>query len=82
MLYWFQRKRKESATVQILKLTAGDRLELKKAHPCGCAVFRLVRVGGVCRIICTKCGRDTDIDRIKLERAVRRILPAEQSEVT
>ena len=63
--------------MQILKLTAGDRLELKKPHPCGCSVFRLVRVGGVCRIICTGCGRDTDVDRVKLERAVRRILPPE-----
>ena len=43
--------------MQILKLTAGDRLELKKPHPCGGSVFRLVRVGGVCRVVCEKCGR-------------------------
>lgn len=60
--------------MQILKLMAGDRLELKKPHPCGSFVFRLVRVGSECRVICEKCGRDTDVDRIKLERAVRRIL--------
>ncbi len=65
--------------MQILKLTAGDRLELKKPHPCGGSVFRLVRVGGVCRVVCEKCGRDTEVDRIKLERAVRRILPPEQT---
>ena len=61
--------------MQILKLTAGDRLELKKPHPCGCPVFRLVRVGSICRVVCTGCGRDMDIDRVKLEKAVRKILP-------
>lgn len=59
----------------ILKLTPDSLAELKKPHPCGGKIFRIVRVGSLCRIICVTCGRDMEIDRVKLENAIRRILP-------
>lgn len=60
--------------MQIVRLTANSRVELKKPHPCGGRVFLIVRVGGVCRVRCTTCGRDTEVDRLKLERAVKRVI--------
>ena len=62
--------------MQILKLLPDMQVELKKPHPCGTARFRILRVGSICRVVCLGCGRDMDIDRIKLERAVKRIEPA------
>lgn len=62
--------------MQILKLQPNSLVELKKPHPCGEKRFRILRVGSVCRIVCLGCGRDMDLDRIKLERAVKCIEPA------
>ena len=65
--------------MQIIKLSPNTTAELKKPHPCGGRHFLILRVGGVCRVRCTTCGRDTEIDRIKLERAIKRILPEENN---
>lgn len=57
--------------VQILKLLPEMVVELKKPHPCGKRDFRIMRVGSICRIVCLSCGRDLEIDRIKLEKAIK-----------
>ena len=51
-----------------------DIVELKKAHPCGGKIFRIVRVGSEVRVICETCGRDMTLDRVKLEKAIKQIL--------
>ncbi len=59
----------------IIKLQPNDRIKLKKKHPCGGDVFRVVRVGSEVRIICELCSRDMTIERIKLEKAIKQMLP-------
>lgn len=66
-------------TDEILRLFPEDRLELKKPHPCGGRVFRILRAGSDVRILCETCGRDMVLDRIKLEKAVKRKLPTEET---
>ncbi|MBQ8858870.1 MAG: DUF951 domain-containing protein [Clostridia bacterium] len=66
-------------TDEILRLFPEDRLELKKPHPCGGRVFRILRAGSDVRILCETCGRDMMLDRIKLEKAVKRKLPTEET---
>jgi hypothetical protein len=61
------------AYMQILKLLPDMQVELKKPHPCGDRRFRILRVGSICRVVCLGCGRDMDLDRVKLERAIKRI---------
>lgn len=63
--------------MNILKFAVGDLLELKKPHPCGTNRMRVARVGSDIRILCVGCGRDMTLPREKLEKAVRRILPAD-----
>lgn len=63
--------------MQILKINVGDTLELKKQHPCGCKLFRVMRVGSEIRIVCENCGRDLVLDRVKLEKAIKSIRPAQ-----
>lgn len=58
----------------ILPLRPEDRIQMKKPHPCGGKVFRVVRVGSEVRVICETCGRDMNIDRVKLEKAIKQIL--------
>ena len=59
--------------MQILKIEVGDILTMKKPHPCGYATFKVLRVGSDIRIVCTNCGRDLTIDRIKLEKSIKHI---------
>jgi hypothetical protein len=63
--------------MQIIPLRAGDRLRLKKPHPCGGSVFSVLRVGSEVRVRCETCNRDMAVDRIKLEKAIRQIIKAE-----
>ncbi len=68
--------------MEIIKFNVGDIIELKKPHPCGTKEFTVLRVGGEMRIVCRGCGRDMNIDRLKLEKATRRIIQNENKEVT
>lgn len=61
----------------ILRMSPGDLLELKKPHPCGTSRFLVLRTGSEVRVRCAGCGRDMTFDRLKLEKAVRRVLPSE-----
>ena len=59
--------------MQILKISVGDILELKKPHPCGNSLFKVLRAGSDVRIECVNCKRDMTLDRIKLEKAIKAI---------
>ena len=69
-------QRRES--MQIIRFYAGDTLEMKKPHPCGQKLFEVLRVGAEVRVRCVGCGRDMVLDRVKLERAIRKLIPAEE----
>lgn len=61
--------------MQIIKFHVGDTVELKKPHPCGCNQFKIMRVGSEMRIVCLGCSRDMNIDRLKLEKATKKVYP-------
>ena len=63
-----------------MNVQVGDRLKLKKPHPCGNAVFDVLRVGIDFRIRCVKCGRDVMVPRAKIERNIKEILPPDGEE--
>ena len=65
--------------MNIVKIQLGDVLHLKKPHPCSCSDFVVRRVGSIIRIVCLGCGRDMTLDRIKVEKSVKKITP--QSEI-
>ena len=58
--------------MQPVPIRAGDTLELKKKHPCGSSLFRVVRVGSDIRIICEGCGRDLTLPRENLEKSIKK----------
>lgn len=60
--------------VQIIPLRPNDRLQLKKAHPCGGNTFLVLRVGSEVRIVCESCKRDMTVDRVKLEKAIKKVI--------
>lgn len=64
--------------MEIIKYRLGDTIELRKEHPCGSKLFKVIRVGGMMRISCLGCSRDMEIDRIKLEKSTKKILNSEE----
>ena len=66
--------------MQIIPIRPSDRIQMKKPHPCGNHIFTVLRVGSEVRIKCEGCGRDMTLDRLKLEKSIRRILTEPQNE--
>ena len=59
--------------MKIIPFKVGDIIELKKPHPCSSKEFTVMRVGSEMRIVCRGCGRDMNIDRIKLEKSIKKV---------
>jgi hypothetical protein len=60
--------------MQFMRFEVGDIVELKKPHPCGSKEFKILRVGSDMRIVCVGCSRDMTLNRVKLEKAVKKII--------
>lgn len=52
----------------------GQRVRMKKQHPCGSDVWTIIRVGMDFRIKCDRCGRSVMLPRHKFEKSVREVL--------
>lgn len=61
--------------MSIIRFELNDRLQMKKKHPCGCDIFIVARCGSDVRIICEKCSRDLTLEREKIEKMIKRVLP-------
>ena len=48
----------------------------------GQCLFISKRVGSDIRIVCCGCGRDMTMERVKLEKAIKNIIPTEESHAT
>lgn len=57
-----------------MNVNAGDKLEMKKQHPCGGKVFTVLRAGMDFKIRCDKCGREVMVPRQKIEKNIKRII--------
>ena len=59
-----------------MDIRVGDILELKKEHPCGAKQWQVLRVGMDFKIRCQGCGREVMLPRSKVEKQIKRVLPA------
>ena len=55
-----------------------DIVIMKKAHPCGGAVFQVLRVGLDYKLRCEKCGREIMAPRIKIAKYIKKVLKKEE----
>jgi len=46
-----------------MDVRVGDKLQMKKPHPCGTNVFEVLRIGADFKIRCTGCGPATSVKR-------------------
>ena len=51
-----------------LDLRLGDRLRLRKEHPCGSRDWQVVRLGADIGLVCDGCGHRILMDRLDVER--------------
>jgi hypothetical protein len=54
--------------VPAVDLRIGDRIALRKAHPCGSQEWRVVRLGADIGLVCDGCGHRILMDRLDVER--------------
>ncbi|MDD4588240.1 MAG: DUF951 domain-containing protein [Heliobacteriaceae bacterium] len=52
----------------------GDRVRMRKAHPCGSTDWEVVRTGMDFRIKCLGCNHQVMLPRVKFEKAVKQVL--------
>ncbi len=57
-----------------MDLQLGDRVQLKKQHPCGGKTFVLTRVGMDIKLRCETCGREVMLPRRAAEKAIKTVL--------
>lgn len=56
-----------------MDIKVGDKVEMKKQHPCGCHEFEILRIGMDFKIRCCGCGREVMLPRAKAEKNIRRL---------
>ena len=57
-----------------MNVQVGDRVEMKKTHPCGSRIFKVLRVGMDFKIRCEGCGREVMVPRSKIEKNIKKII--------
>ncbi len=60
--------------MQQIEYQVGDRLKMKKAHPCGGNIFELLRIGMDFKIRCEKCGHEVMVPRSKIVKNIKSVL--------
>jgi hypothetical protein len=58
----------------ILELRLGDVVELRKLHPCGGREWTIIRLGADIGLRCRTCQHRVLIDRVVLERRIKRFV--------
>ena len=57
-----------------MNIAVGDKLIMKKKHPCGTDTFSVLRIGMDFRLRCDGCGREFMVPRTKAEKSVKNII--------
>ena len=60
-----------------MELSPGDKLRMKKSHPCGSDRCEVLRAGMDFRLRCLGCGHIWEMPRPKLEKAIKAVEPAD-----
>ncbi len=57
-----------------MDIKVGDRIIVKKDHPCGSNEFLVLRIGMDFKIKCTKCGHMIMVPRNKIEKKIKKVI--------
>ena len=56
-----------------MDVRVGDKLQMKKPHPCGASRWLVLRTGADLRLRCTGCGHEVMLPRSKAEKNIRTV---------
>lgn len=57
-----------------VKFNVGDVVKMRKAHPCGSALWQITRIGMDFGMKCRGCGHFVLLPRVKFERMVKEVV--------
>lgn len=57
-----------------MDIKVGDKLQMKKKHPCGSDVFTVTRIGMDFKLRCDGCGHEVMVPRVKAEKSLKKII--------
>jgi hypothetical protein len=60
-----------------LDINIGDKLLMKKKHPCGVDTFTVTRIGMDFKIRCDGCGHEVMVPRAKCEKNIKKVIKGE-----
>jgi hypothetical protein len=63
-------------------LAIGDRVQMKKPHPCGATEWVVERVGADVALRCLGCDRRVMLTRAELQKRMKRIIAPARAEGT
>lgn len=55
----------------------GSVVEMKKTHPCGNALFEIIRCGVDIKIKCTKCSHVIMLPRVEFNKKIKKVVKYE-----
>lgn len=61
-----------------MDITVGEKILMKKQHPCGCSIFTVLRVGMDFKLKCDGCGHEVMLPRVKAEKNIKKIIREEK----
>ncbi len=56
-----------------IELNIGDRVQTRKAHPCGGSFWTVIRTGADIKLKCERCGHVVMLSRESCVRAVKNV---------
>lgn len=63
--------------MEIKEYKLGDKVIMKKGHPCGANLWEIVRLGVDIKIKCLNCGRIVMIPRVEFNRKLKKVESSE-----
>jgi hypothetical protein len=66
--------------MMVKPFAVGDIVEMKKEHPCGSKLWKVLRTGADIRIECLGCKHSVMIPRVKFEKSMKRVVESPQSQ--
>ena len=61
-----------------MDIAVGEKIFMKKQHPCGCSIFTVLRVGMDFKLKCDGCGHEVMLPRVKAEKNIKKIIREEK----
>lgn len=60
-----------------MDINVGDKLVMKKKHPCGSDSFTVTRIGMDFKLVCDGCGHEIMVPRKKAEKSLKKIIKSD-----